>query len=170
MIAGLLALATPIVQRATDLRIFQHGGAAHPVGSGWQQLEDLPDGARVVRFGPQTYQYYPVFGRRYQHEPVRVASDGGKAYSLSERWARGDRSGWWSQRPEQTFEPVELCGNLGDASVEIAFVSRWRGPDWPQQHAALCECSGAQEIWSDGYSAIFRIGEVKASPDNHQCS
>ncbi len=120
--ATLLAAMTPSVQHATDLRIFSHESPSHPVGRGWRSLEALPADARVAWFGPQTYQYYPVFGRRLQLEPVQVSWHGGPTTPLAVRWRRGERPPWWTSGAPDPVLPEQLCANLRNAGVEYLFA------------------------------------------------
>ena len=161
-LAGVFALS-PRKQRATAEVIRALGSEEQPVGRGWDAANKLPDGARIAWFGPDAYRYYPLYGRRLQHQPVPVMDDGSAWRPLHEWW-REIEGGWWQFPGNQQFAqmglPADTTGlvdNLLAAGVEYVFVTGWEDNELPEQHFILEESGRAEAVYDDGCSAIWRL-------------
>jgi len=119
-----------------------------PVGRGWRELEKLPAGSKIAWFDNYNWEYYPVYGRRWQFIPVPVNPDGTAFRPVHERWRAST-----NDRPSAD----ELMNNLRRSGVEYVFVSKNRSDDWPAQYEHLERSNGATRLYDDGYCAIYRI-------------
>jgi hypothetical protein len=150
----LLAIVAPYKQRLTDLGFHGVGDAHRPIGDGWRALEDLPAGARIAWYGPATWTYYPVFGRRLHLNPTAVF-DGWPYRPVHELF--GQHSYPWWNRSEAAPEPGRLLPALIAARVSYVFVTKWDGDEWPPEQDTLEKSGRARAIYNDGYSAIWAI-------------
>ena len=141
------AALLPYTQQTVDRYVFD-GYTDVPVGTGWRALEALPSGSRIAWFDNYKWEYYPMYGRRWQLAPVPVRSDG-----TSFRPVHYD----WRYPPPELSSGPELLKNLLRAGVQYVFVSKNRGDVWPAQYNQLDRLEGVTKVYNDGYSAIFRI-------------
>jgi hypothetical protein len=150
----LVAATHPVRQARTDQRLFTHGPSS-TVGPGWGAVDRLPSGSTIGWYGPAAYEYYAMFGRRFQLVPVEFNRRGERASSYLSRWERGQLS-WWSQdRSDVSRE--EFVSNMRQSQIDYIFVTKWRGNRWPGAYEWLSETGAAVNEYDDGYSAIFRI-------------
>ncbi len=150
-----LAAATSARQAINADDVYRHDTSGGRVGPGWKALELLPDGARIASYStlPGSHGfYYPLFGRRLQHEPVGVLPDGRPRGLLHETWRERPRRWWWE------FDRIDKTGprlveNLRAAGVTHVFVTRRkRKGRWPKQRTVIREKIGgaplhAGEMW-----------------------
>jgi hypothetical protein len=52
-------------QKTVDRYVFE-GYTKVPVANGWRELETLPLGSRIAWFDNYNWEYYPMYGRRWQ--------------------------------------------------------------------------------------------------------
>jgi hypothetical protein len=145
----LLALVAPYKQRLTDLGFHGIGDAQHPIGDGWRALEDLPAGVRIAWYGPATWTYYPLFGRRLHLNPTAVHRPVHELF-------RQHSYPWWNRRPAPP-DPSRLLSSLIAAQVAYVFVTKWDGDEWPPEQEALEKSGRARAVYNDGYSVIWAI-------------
>jgi hypothetical protein len=153
----LVALWSPYKQRMTDSILAAYGDSLRPVGRGWQALQQLPSGSRVTWFGPSTYQYYPMFGRRLQLVPVALDEDGSVLPPLH----RAPAAAWWADSVAAPNADA-FRANLRRAKVDFVFVSKWSQDAYPVQQAQLASWSEAHAVYDDSYSTVWALHE--ASP------
>jgi hypothetical protein len=173
-------------QKTVDRYIFegyiaQSAPSFARVANGWRELETLPSGSRIAWFDNFNWEYYPMYGRRWQLVPVPVNPDGTSFRPLHESWRgmhRADlllalaggapstaiRSATGLRhtlfRPYRNRDSVsgdELLQNLVRAGVQYVFVSKNRSNTWPAQYEQLERLAGVTRVYNDGYSAIFKI-------------
>lgn len=163
---AILSLATPYKAEAAAARLFGPRQGV-PLGEAWAALEDLPVGSRiaVLSRSPGSHAfYYPLFGRRLQHRPVRVYPDGTLHPPLHETW-RGDPPAWFWEfdRLDDAPEPRALLANLRSAGVQFALVTQWptglrSPPSWPPARAALLAVLPVeQRRFANGYAEIWDV-------------
>jgi len=150
----LLAIVAPYKQRLTDLGFHATGDAQHPIGDAWRALEGLPAGARIAWYGPATWTYYPMFGRRLHLNPTAVHD--GVPYRPVHELFREHSYRWWYRR-EEAPDPGGLLSSLIAARVSYVFVTKWDADDWPPEQEALEKSGRARAIYDDGYSVIWAI-------------
>jgi hypothetical protein len=150
----LLAIVAPYKQQLTDLGFHGSGDAQHPIGEGWRALEDLPAGARIAWYGPATWTYYPLFGRRLHLNPTAVYD--GWPYRPVHELFRQHSYPWWN-RSKEAPDPSRLLSSSIAAQVSYVFVTKWDGDDWPPEQVALEKSGRARAIYDDGYSVIWAI-------------
>ena len=72
--------------------------------------------------------YYPLFGRRFQHQPVSVYPDGRERPHLHRGWRDEPRAWWWEfDAVEQPVDPARLASNLQEAGIDYVLVTRRPG-------------------------------------------
>ena len=158
-----LTVWQPRKERATARVVASLGTAEQPVGRAWDEVNRLPDGSRIAWFGPDAWRYYPLYGRRLQHQPVPV-TDNGSAWRPLHEWWRDIEGDWWHCPGNQTFAqmglPADTTGlvdNLLARRVDYVFVTGWEDGELPVQHFILEESEHAEAVYDDGCSAIWRM-------------
>lgn len=63
-----LGMTFPYQQKRTDSNVFQYKNRQISNGLSWKQLEKFPSGTTFASLGPNSYQRYPLLGRRLQHD------------------------------------------------------------------------------------------------------
>ena len=150
-----------VKQQLTDRNLFEYKSQLGPIGAAWQALDELPDGSRIAVFVSEPFpytQFYPIFGRRLQHEPVPVDATGAPQRLLHESW-NGEPNGWWSGWGERhrAVDAGALAGNLRRAKVDYVLTTRWSLGDWPPQQDALRSLPIVSAVFDDGYSTLWKI-------------
>jgi hypothetical protein len=156
-----LAVWMPVKQRLTDRNLFQYKIRNGPIGAAWETLEELPEGSKIAFFMSEPFlytQFYPLFGRRLQHEPIPVDATGAPRRLLHESWD-GDTRHWWSswQERRRAVDAGALVGNLRKASIDYVLTTRWSLGEWPAQHDALRSLPAAVPVFDDGYSTLWEL-------------
>jgi hypothetical protein len=154
LLAG-LAIWAPQKADMTAAALHATGGTDRPIGAAWRVIDSLPPGSRIAWFGPAAYQYYPLFGRRFQHRPVAVDPDGTPRPLLHRLFA--EHPEWTGERGRgRQWDLHALTGNLHAAGVEYVLVTKWDATQWPPQQAILQRCAGWEKRFDDGYSTLWR--------------
>ena len=150
-----LTLCMPYQQKKTDQRIFNY----YPGRSGkiWQGIETLPDGARLAYFGPSSFEYYPLFGRRLQFVPCKVNSEGLPYVPLHHRWRTDPENiSWWGKKhTKPAFE--DLMTNLANADVDYVLIARPQKGKWPRQQTILEESQRTQRVSGNEHFTVWKI-------------
>jgi len=158
-----MAILTPYKQQLTDANIHNYGSIEHPIGRVWQAIENIPDGSSVAFFGPKTYQYYPIFGRKFQQIPHPVNGKGLPVRPVHENFRQKPSRRWWGPTGKTgKVDLSELVDNLIAGGVDYVLVTHRRGHEWPPQREALANSEYVQLIYDDGYSVIWRIHKMDA--------
>jgi hypothetical protein len=144
------AALLPYTQQTVDRYVFD-GYTDVPVGTGWRALEALPSGSRIAWFDNYNWEYYPMYGRRWQLVPVPVNPDGTSFRPVHESW---------HVPPNDSASADELLQNLVRAGIQYVFVSKNRSDTWPAQYKQLESLAGVTRVYNDGYSAIFKISKL----------
>ncbi len=161
-----LAILTNHQQRATNDNLRQYGAPDQPIGLAWNALDAAPPGSRVAWFLNRSYDYFPLFGRRYQFDPVAVDSNGKLTPPLHELFAGNPTiEVSRSKKSAMPRDAAELLNHLRDAKVDYVLVSKWPVAAWPPQHALLEKSDGLRVFYQDDYSVIWKIKRARQSND-----
>ena len=153
-VAG-LAFLQPVIQRATDQRVYEFGQPNEPIGQAWKAVAALPSGARIAWFANSPQEYYPLFGRHLNLVPVPLNQDGTPCGRLHTLFAEsGGAISWWGGEPAPTSEV--FLENLKKAHVDFVLVSKWHGPAWPAQENILSGSGAWKSTYEDGYSTLWK--------------
>jgi hypothetical protein len=152
-----LAALTNHQQRATDNALQQYGAPDRPIGKAWSALEAAPPGSSIAYFMNRDYEILPLFGRRYQFDPVAVDSSGNPLLPLFERFRADPTLTVFHAKMPLPGDPAELIHNLQTAGIKYVFVSKWRADDWPPQHAILAHSDHLRVLYQDDYSVVWRL-------------
>jgi hypothetical protein len=159
--AGLMALSVaamvvPFHERHLAEVVRKVGDKGQPIGKAWSAIENLPKGARIAWFGPTSYWYYPLYGRRYRLVLRPVTRNGAPLRHLHERW-RDNSEKIIASAGDKGVGFDNLLDNLIRSGVDYVFVTKWRGEKWPPQQAVLAASDRADAVYDDGYSSIWHV-------------
>ncbi len=105
------------------------------------QIDKLPEGSRVAMYFGLRPEFYTLYGRRFQHEPLRLSADGTPAVALHERDdMHGGRNFFdYAFDREVEVDPNQFLSNLRESQVDFVVTPSMphRGDAWPTQHAWL---------------------------------
>ena len=162
LIVALVALAasTPAKHAANTAGLYGHDTAAGRIGGGWEALERLPDGAKIASYSnnPGSHAfYYPLFGRRFQHEPIGVLPDGRPRGLLHDTW-RDRPERWWWEYKKTDATGRHLVSNLRQTGVTHVLVTRRRDKSpWPRQRLVIQDKVGGEPLYSGRLWEIWEI-------------
>jgi hypothetical protein len=112
-------------------------------------LEQLPAGARITWFDNlDGWEYYPIYGRRWQFVPYPVNRDGTQFQPVHVNWRT---------LTEGPADSPEVARNLLKGQAQYIFVSKHRLDQWPPQYEVIARSGVVRKVYDDGYSAIFEI-------------
>ncbi len=141
-----------------------------PIGAAFQAIDELPDGSRIASIShiPSSHTpYYPLMGRRLQHEAVPIYQNGRARPPLHLVWREEPPGWWWEFRhPRHAVSPARLRSNLEAAEVDYLLISKWqRGLLWPRARRQIQRVVDPRyRIYSDGYSEIWDLRSVAPAP------
>jgi hypothetical protein len=148
-----LAFYSTRSQRLVDKYILDEYSAGPQVArNGWQALEQLPAGSRIAWFDNYNWEYYQMYGRRWQLIPYRVNRDGTPFQPVHLNW----------RTPAMNLaDSPDVMRNLLDDQAQYVFVSKYRSDQWPPEYDVIARCESVRRLYDDGYSAIFEIVRAK---------
>lgn len=152
-----LAALTHHQQQATDKNFQDYGFPDQPIGKAWSALDAAPPDSRIACFMNRSYDFLPLFGRRYQFDAVAVEPNGRPSLPLHERFGSDPSFKLFQGKAPVPREPAELLNNLRQASIHYILVSKWPAGDWPPQHALLAKSDQLHVLYQDDYSVIWKI-------------
>ncbi len=110
----------------------------------YDEIERLPEGSRLAMYMDLRPEIYSLYGRRLQHQPVRLLGDGRPSPPLHERHNRDEYRSFFDysydiRQAAAKPEPEELIRNAREAGVDfiITLTITHRERDWPIQHYLL---------------------------------
>ncbi len=140
-----LTLWESLNKKITTHRLIVYGSSAgKPVGKAWHAINSLPDDSNISYYGSEAYQYYCLFGRRFQMNPIYLNADGSK-------------QGPMDSYIEKDLIMGNFLKNILDNNIDYVFTTKWQNNLWPQQHFILKNSKEAKDIYNDGYSALWKI-------------
>jgi hypothetical protein len=144
-----LAFYSSRSQRIVDKFILDEYSAGPEIAhNGWRALEQLPAGSRIAWFDNYNWEYYQMYGRRWQLIPYRVNPDGTPFQPVHLSW----------RTPAiNSADSLDVMRNLLDGQAQYVFVSKYRSDQWPQEYNVIAHSESARQMYNDGYSAIFQI-------------
>jgi hypothetical protein len=154
---SVLAICSNYKKNMNDHFIHNSGLPPHHIGLAWKELEKLPDSSRIGWFTGGWPKYYPLFGRRLQHVPCALKSNGSLFISTFDSW-RNDGLVWWSSEPLLDGQD-ELVINLIQNGIDYVFIAKIN--NWPQQYYRLNESDLVSSLYNDTKHAIFQISPPK---------
>jgi len=105
------------------------------------QIDDLPEGSRVAMYFGLRPEFYTLYGRRFQNEPVRLSADGTPAVALHERDdMHGGRNFFdYAFDREIEVDPEQFLSNLQQSDIDFVVTPSMphRDDAWPCQHRWL---------------------------------
>jgi hypothetical protein len=144
-----LAFYSTRSQRIVDRFMLQeYSSGPDTVGNGWRALEQLPAGSRIAWFDNYDWEYYPMYGRRWQFVPYRVNRDGTPFQPVHVNWRT---------LTEGPPDSPNVVRNLVEGQAQYIFVSKHRSDQWPPQYDVIARSGTVRKVYHDGYNAIFEI-------------
>jgi hypothetical protein len=144
-----LAFYSTRSQRLVDKYILdEYSAGPEAAGYGWQALEQLPAGSRIAWFDNYNWEYYQMFGRRWQLVPYRVNRDGTPFQPVHLNWRTPIMN---SANSPGTMR------NLLDGQAQYVFVSKHGSHQWPPEYDVIARSKSVRQVYDDGYNAIFEI-------------
>lgn len=140
-----LAIYSNRSQHNVDRYILSEYAASSP---GWKAIEQLPSGSRIAWFDNYDWEYYPLYGRRWQFSLRRVNRDG-TPYLLAHIA--------WLGRASDANDTSRTVENLMAGDADYVFVSKHQSNEWPRQYGVISDSADARKIYDDGYNAIFEL-------------
>jgi len=136
---------------------------ANPSAVVFRELENVPPLSPVGYFGNLPFSYTPfyrLFGRRLQLRPVPLQRDGrvsGPLHARASDWT----GGWWQEWSEidRTIESRTFAEHLHASGVRYVITTKFPAGDWPLQHKLFETVQDASQIYNDGYSALWKLGD-----------
>jgi len=105
------------------------------------QIDKLPEGSRVAMYFGLRPEFYTLYGRRFQNQPVRLAANGTPAVALHERDdMHGGRNFFdYAFDREVEVDPKQFLTNLRSSRIDFVVTPSMphRGDAWPCQHRWL---------------------------------
>jgi len=160
---GGLAICLSGQEKATKKHLYDY---SH-LGGSWEAIEGLPAGSRITWFGNWVYQYYPLFGRHLQLDPVRVYDDGSLYKQPHCGWEDNIEYDDWV-KAKIPMESNLLIPNLISSRIEYVVVTQGSNNQWPPQKKVLAASGKLEKIYDDGYSVIWRMKRsgLRSEPPN----
>jgi hypothetical protein len=147
-----LVTITPYRQREVDLSVLDSARLfEYPTQAAWTWVDGLPAGTRICQFGSGAWQYYHLFGRRYQLTPMVLSPDGSSSFPLH---AHAPFE-WWGK--ETPVERLAFISNLQAQALGCVVVSRVADHDWPPQSALLDDSPEALLSFSNSCIRAYRL-------------
>jgi hypothetical protein len=144
VVSIMLALGYSYWQKQADNRIATFMNKVPADKNVFEAIDHLPDRSRITFFGPDSYQYYPLFGRRYQHEPIACDEQGIAWTPLHLRWqASGKKLKWWDDESETFPSPMQFADRLIKENIQYVLIEK-KGTDFPVQYQLLKQASPAK--------------------------
>ena len=150
-----LAFYSSRSQRIVDKYILDEYSAGPPIAqTGWRALEQLPAGSRIAWFDNYNWEYYQMYGRRWQLVPYRVNRDGTPFQPVHVNWRTLTVS---------SAKSPDVMRRLLDGQAKYIFVSKYRSDQsdqsdqWPPEYDVITHSESVRQVYNDGYSAIFEI-------------
>ncbi len=127
------AFAAPISLRSTDRMHHETWMNA--------QIDKLPEGSRVGMYFGLRPEFYTLYGRRFQNQPVRLSANGTPAVALHERDDMHGGRNFFDYAFDTAIEvdPAHFLENLRNSEVDFVVTPSMphQGDAWPCQHRWL---------------------------------
>jgi hypothetical protein len=113
----------------------------------------------------RNYDFLPLYGRRYQFDPVAVDPNGIPSLPLHERYARDPAFKMSLSKAKPPKDSAELLNNLCAANINYVLVSKWPASEWPPQYALMVSSDDVRVFYQDDYSVIWKLKHVSRTGD-----
>jgi len=152
----------PVKKKLTDKNYYSSARQAAGV---FRELENLPDTSRIGYFSTLPYNgtlFYRLFGRRLQMIPIPLDYNGSVPGPLHTRWPEKTGSLWeeWDKL-DQEIDTQDFQSNIQESAVQYVIVTKFPYNRWPVQYNAFKNMEDAIQIYNDGYSVIWKVGETE---------
>lgn len=151
-----LGVTFPYQQKRTDSNVFRYKNGPVPNGLSWKQIEAFPEGASFAALGPNSYQCYPLLGRRFQHNYRALNETGMERERLYKRYQDDpEHTTWWSQKSKTTFDPQKYFQNVCETGVDCFLIIRLDDGTWPIKPRDFVD-AGWTSTWEDNGLMIWQ--------------
>lgn len=151
-----LSINITVQQKKTDNNVFRYRNDDILIGQCWKQLETFPSGTISASLGPDSYQCYPLLGRRYQHQYRVLNNDG----CIRERWYQRYQEDpvnaiWWPSRPRRIPNPDSYLKNAAQVGINSLLMTCYDDGVWPISSEDLTD-AGWQCVWETKRTMIWK--------------
>jgi hypothetical protein len=143
-------------QKRTNSNIFRYKNQAIPSGLSWEQLEVFSAGTTCAALGPNSYQCYPLMGRKLQYNYRVLNEIGMEEERLYKRYQNDpENTTWWPQKPKVISDPQQYIKNASQTGVDCFFIIRYEDGTWPIEPQDFAD-AGWRCVWENNRIMIWR--------------